>query len=848
MKKIFSILIICLISLSIYAVPAKPGPRVLQQPDGTEITVYAHGDEFHHFYTDKEGRLLSKDSQGKWVIANEQAVSAHKAKAKQGQDKRLVRQAKQEINLAPRGLVILVGYSDKPFTRTRQEFDDMLNKKGYNVNGTPGSANDYFMQQSFGKYNPQFDIVGPYTVSHTSSYYAGSEGDGTENVGQLIVDACKLADQDGTDFTKYDNDGDGKVDFVFVVFSGYGLADYAESFDKDSIACVWPHMFYVSGYDGITSSKRTFDGKKVDRYACTNELTRLGAKYNKLTQTFFGGTEAMCGVATFCHEFSHVCGLPDFYDTDQDRVMYGTTYQTLGEWDLMDAGTYNNDGFTPPAYSAYERFYCGWITPTILSTEQECYELENLNTNGQAYLISSTGKHNLDGESPSPTTFYLLENRQQVKGSFDEHLPGHGMLLTKVKYSASDWRNNSPNNYKRGQQGVELIEADDERSDYGDDGDTYPGKSTVTSKQVITGYKLNNITEKNGLISFRMNRTTACEDEPVTPPTPEKKDTMTVTEAVSYISALTYTTPSTDSVYVKGIISEIVQVLTTGNFCNARFYIKDEKSSLYCYDIYNLGNTKFTSENQIQVGDTVIIYGPVQNYMGTTPEMARGGYITYLGRPQSEQPQTGDYTYEPTEVTTINFEAEDVFVDNSTEGQLLVYLITDEGELDLLFLTDSQDLPSGTFEINNSGNNNTVVASQGWDGTKDQPTVFLTEFNEDKQYAACYYLMSGTVTITNTDDYLQITISAVTYNGSTFNATYLDGEVPTSLDATDNTAFVRKTETGIEINAAHENVKIYNALGQIIYNATVNGKTAITLPKQQVYVVRLQNKSIKIIL
>ncbi len=844
MKKLFSILTICLFSIGLYAVPAKPGRRIITQPDGTKITVFAHGDEFHHYYTDADNNILVRNTEGKYVLANETAIAAHKAKAKQAQEKRFVRNAKQEVNLSPRGLVILVSYSDKPFTYSNQEFSDMLNKTGYNVNGAPGCVREYFEQQSFGQYQPQFDVVGPVTVSHKSSYYAGTTGDGTENAGELILDACKLADQAGADFSKYDNDGDGTVDFVFVFYAGYGTADYAEYFDKDGLACVYPHMFWLgNSVWGFSASRRTFDGKRVDRYACTNELTRVGLKINSWGTVTNEGTQQMCGQATFCHEFSHVCGLPDLYDTRSSQ----NTYNTLGSWDVMDYGPYNNEGFTPPAYSAYERFYCGWITPTILSTQEDCYDLENINNNGQVYLISSTGNHNLNGEKPNPATFYLLENRQKIKGTYDEYLPGHGLLITRIKYNSTDWDMNQPNNYRDGNQGVELQCADGEKSSFGDAGDTYPGTSNIVSKQILSGYQLNNITEQNRIISFRMNRTTACQDDPIDPPTPEKKDTLSVTQAVDYISSLSYTTPSTDSIYVEGIISEIGQVLTTGNYRNARFYIKDEQSTLYCYDIYNLGNTKFTSEDQIQVGDTVIIYGPVQYFNGKTPEMARGGYIVYLGRPKAEVPE-GDYTYEPTEVTTINFEAEDIYVDDSSDGQLLVYLVTDEGQLNLLIITDEKELPSGTFEINNTGNNNTVLASEGWNGQTDNPSVFLTNFNENNEYGACYYLMSGTVTILGNDDYLQITVNATTYNGSTFNATYLDGEVPTSVESVNPTSFAYATENGIEVIATDENVRIYNALGQIVYNEIVNGKTLITLPKQQVYVVRFINKSIKIIL
>ena len=238
-------------------------------------------------------------------------------------------------------------------------------------------------------------------------------------------------------------------------------------------------MVYPSiNYDG-TDEDITFDGKTVADYACFSELKG------------YTGTD-MCGIGTFCHEFGHILGLPDLYATNY------STHNTLGSWDLMDYGPYNNDGRTPPTMSAYERFYLGWLTPTILH-EAGNYELVEIQSSNQAYIITSTGEHNLDGANPDPTSFYLLENRQQT--SWDTYLPGHGMLVTKVNYSATKWENNTVNNTSRS-MGVEIVQADGRSSTDGDSGDTYPNGSLYTSFTPYTNYPVYNITENNGLISF----------------------------------------------------------------------------------------------------------------------------------------------------------------------------------------------------------------------------------------------------------------------------------------------------------------------------------------------------------
>ena len=198
----------------------------------------------------------------------------------------------------------------------------------------------------------------------------------------MIKEACQLADANGADFTLYDNDNDGNVDFVYVIYAGEGEADDGPSYT------IWPHNWYLKTRWGITC---VVDGKTIDNYACSNEIQHWEQVYT--------------GVGTFCHEFSHVIGLPDLYYTANS----GTSPHTLNEWDILDVGCYNNGGNTPPAYSAYERFYCGWLTPRVLN-ETEYVWLSPID-NQKALLVCEGNSHNLVGYNPNPQTFYLLEVR-----------------------------------------------------------------------------------------------------------------------------------------------------------------------------------------------------------------------------------------------------------------------------------------------------------------------------------------------------------------------------------------------------------------------------------------------------
>ena len=481
MKRIFVLLlgIVCCALGGVWAVPAKPIVKTLIQPDGSELKVRLVGDENGHYYITLEGNVVEQDQDGWYVVGNGQQREGERLQMPR---KRVHSSTVDEQRRAPhqaeRGLVILVEFSDVSFSKTRQNFDDLLNKEGYNYNGATGSARDYFRDASNGQYVPEFDVYGPYRLDSVMSYYGQNDRSGLDmHPDQMVVDAvAKLAADSLVDinFADYDTDNDGYMDNLFVYYAGYG--ENETDIDNE----IWPHAWEV--YEEYVKGQLVYDGKQIKGYACASELQDASGV-------------VMCGIGTFCHEFGHVLGLPDFYVTD-----YSSQHKTLGDWDIMDAGAYLNGGNTPPTYSAHERFYLGWLTPEILN-ETGDFELEELQKSNKAYIVTSTGEHNLDGGNPNPATYYLLENRQ--KTGWDRYLPGHGLMITKTIYNENNWYNNIPNN-NRYLQGYDLIEADGKApiNDYGKGGDLFPGTANVTSYSLYENYSVINVVEKGGVISF----------------------------------------------------------------------------------------------------------------------------------------------------------------------------------------------------------------------------------------------------------------------------------------------------------------------------------------------------------
>lgn len=499
MKKIISLLICCTTALCIYAVPARRTGHTVTQADGTTLTVYAHGDEHFHWLTNEQGEWLSLNAQGNYEVIP--ALTDDQIQARRARSRRLLPQQTTKaipLNIAPRGLIILVNFQDKAFSTSKAEMDSMINGQNYtraysytyggerlNITST-GSAREYFYVASNRQYHPQFDVIGPVTVSQKMSYYGGNDRMGNDkNPEKMIQEACELAKSEhNVDFTLYDNDNDGYVDFVYVFYAGYGEADGGNE------NTIWPHAYNLT-YANINC---TIDGKRVDSYACSNEMSSISGVHD--------------GIGTFCHEFSHVLGLPDLYITSGNNP----AHKTPGAWDVMDYGPYNNDGNTPPNYSGYERFFMGWATPRVLAADEEVV-LHDLASTNEVLLVSETDAHNLIGNDPSPSTFYILENRQQT--GLDTYLPGHGLMLTRVKYSYYLWYMNNVNNTESN-MGVDIIEADGYApNSYSDE---YLGKPTdlfpagAASYSGLGNHAISNIQETDGIITFTFGSATPVTD------------------------------------------------------------------------------------------------------------------------------------------------------------------------------------------------------------------------------------------------------------------------------------------------------------------------------------------------
>ncbi|MGM9861121.1 MAG: M6 family metalloprotease domain-containing protein [Muribaculaceae bacterium] len=488
-------------------VPAYPWPQTVVQPDGSEITYILQGDEYSSRMTSTDGYLLMRDGDGAIRYADrlsdgtlQPSVLAHdmrdaaEVKYLKTRSKENMALRRDVVSYAPmraaghegfRGLVILANYTNQKLAMPGAQdfYSRMINDENYtgyvgqdgNYVGLTGSVRDYFRDNSGGVFAPEFDVVGPVELNVPSTFAMQMQ-----NATQLISLVVAAADP-LVDFSQYDSDGDGRIDMFYVIFAGQG-SNYTGGSE------IWPHKAELPGV--------VVDGVSTWTYACSAELSGAANEVE------------IDGIGTICHEFSHVLGMVDEYDTDYS--LSGGEADHPNTWSLMSMGCYLNHGRTPVGYSAYERIQAGFMEPEDI-TLSGAFSLSALESEAKAFRINS-----IVGDE-----FFIIENRQPIK--WDKALPGHGMMVYHVDRTDPElWATNRVNRDPE-HPCYQMLSACPqydatalrrrEDSAY----DPFPGSGNVTeltnqtSPSLLSNYGYNsnvtihNICEQEGVVSFDAN-------------------------------------------------------------------------------------------------------------------------------------------------------------------------------------------------------------------------------------------------------------------------------------------------------------------------------------------------------
>lgn len=384
------------------AIPARREWRQVALPDGSTETCMTFGDERGFRYVTRDGRVYDMTPRNR---IEKRGIESLRTPGKRFEGEK-------------RGLFILAEFDDVRFSRDdiKDVYERILNERGYSEGPFKGSVRDYFHEQSAGRFDLSFDIVGPVTLSGSEASYGSHSMSGYDcNIEGFVSETCALA-APSVDFSKYDWDGDGEADQVFILYAGYGEAQHGPAWT------LWPCEGKLSKM--LYGDCPVFNGVKINTFAIGCELHG-----NEGTQ--------IDGIGTICHEFSHCLGLPDCYNT------LDISDFCMDAWDLMDYGAYNGDSYEPAGFTAMEKMTCGWIEPEELETPRTDCSMRPLSEGGGAFLIRNDGWHD---------EYYLLEYRGDT--GFDASLPAHGILVTHIDYDREAWISNKVNAGKRKRMSV----------------------------------------------------------------------------------------------------------------------------------------------------------------------------------------------------------------------------------------------------------------------------------------------------------------------------------------------------------------------------------------------------------
>lgn len=267
-------------------------------------------------------------------------------------------------------LVVPVQFGNKVIS------DTALNNLNIAFNGTSEqtgweSVSTYYQKSSFGKLNLSFDIwnynIGTEYGKNFTAKYAAKYYENSQNGSDLLLKEVLAWLDDMIDFSKYDTNGDGCIDAVYLI--------YDNDVDYDNGNFWWA---YVTWYQG----EETYDGKYAYYYLFAGfDFMMEDVNGGGITESVIEGLKV--NAVTYIHETGHLLGLDDYYDYSSRRSDGYSSVgcnEGLGGADIMDA--------TQGDHNKYSKIMLGWMEPTIVTeSKQYTIDLTDDDTSNDCFLI-----------------------------------------------------------------------------------------------------------------------------------------------------------------------------------------------------------------------------------------------------------------------------------------------------------------------------------------------------------------------------------------------------------------------------------------------------------------------------
>ena len=592
-------LMICL-GQNIYAVPAYPYPVEYTLPDGSKITIILKGDEKVRWATTEDGYTILRNEEGFFEYAvntkdgnlNLSGVRVSNIENRNTIENNLLKSTPKGLNYSKaqaemmlelwkidldaknsqksypttgdgKLLCILIGFTDVGFTLDAEDFNLLFNQQGYNLNGATGSMKDYYFENSWGQLNLTTTVAGPYTASNNMAYYGGNNAWGSDSNSRALIREAVTAANEDIDFSQF-ADLDGNVPGIYVIYAGYG-----EEAGGNANA-IWAH-------ESSLGTPMVVDGVRVNTYSCSAEFRNNSGRI-------------ISTIGVVCHEFGHVLGSPDYYDTNYE---IGGQFEGTGNWDLMAGGSWNNRGITPAHHNAYTKTYTfGWAPVTTLTVQGQetlqkpIYDTENSGSVNNFYRI----------DTDTQNEFFLLENRQQE--GFDKNIPGKGMIIYHVHRNIANSFNSNTVNANHPQRMYPVCA--NARSNPNSDPSSYGGG--LSGNVNSGGTPFPGTSRKTSFTSETMPSMISWDENPVNKPiTSIVENTVDKTISFDFMSSSSvifektdysvkiYPNPASGKVFIDSDNSNIEKIELfnmTGQYVSEKNMI--EKTNPYIFDIDNI--------------------------------------------------------------------------------------------------------------------------------------------------------------------------------------------------------------------------------------------------------------------
>jgi len=417
MKTIFALIILFFV-WNLQAAYIANIETTVNQPDGTELHLYASGDEFYNWLHDENGyTIIQSETDGYYYYAQKSGdllePSTHrvftvdpvniglepylKLSAEHIQQKRESMSVPHRNDVRPlsrnllNNLAIYIRFSDQEeFEESRAFFDQKFNDTELGSI----SLRNYYTEVSYDQLDlitnhfPEspMDISISYQDEHPRSYFLPynnvTNPDGyqywerTEREHQLLADAVNFVSDQVSEELNIDQNNDGFVDNVCFIIRGVHSA-WAD--------LLWAHRWALYGNNAFINGLQVWD------YTFQPE--------NQNT------------VRVLAHEMFHALGAPDLYHYGFDGL------SPAGPWDVMESGFVHMG-------SHMKMKYGGWIDEIPEITESGLYQLNPLYMEGNnCFRI----------ESPNSTNeFFVVEYRKRDIDTFDRNVPGSGLLVYRI--------------------------------------------------------------------------------------------------------------------------------------------------------------------------------------------------------------------------------------------------------------------------------------------------------------------------------------------------------------------------------------------------------------------------------